>query len=185
MRIFLATKAFFQILFNRQIAVNYLRILDQTADQPVAASPSNSKDKEIAPRPVAAPSKPSRSDAISLLAALQREARLIDMIQEPLSDYSDEQVGVAARDVLRDAAKVIERMFAIKPLSDEQEGSQISTPAEFDAGRFHLTGNVAGTAPYQGRLVHPGWEATKCEIPQWNGARQNANIIAPIELELS
>ena len=43
-------------------------------------------------------------------------------------------------------------------------------PAGFDPGRWRLTGNVTGEPPFHGRLVHPGWEATICELPTWSGS---------------
>ena len=35
----------------------------------------------------------TRHDALSLLAVLQREARLLDFLKEPVEGYSDAQVG--------------------------------------------------------------------------------------------
>ena len=68
--------------------------------------------------PVAAkkPPKAARSEAITLLATLQREARFVDFIKEPLDGYSDAQIGAAARDVHRDCGKVLDRLFAIQSL---------------------------------------------------------------------
>jgi hypothetical protein len=54
----------------------------------------------------------------------------------------------------------------------------------FDAGRFRLTGNVAGEPPLRGRLIHPGWEAAKCELPTWTGSKDSARVIAPAEVEI-
>ena len=50
------------------------------------------------------------------MAALQREARFLDIVKEPLGQFDDAQVGAAARDVLRDCGDVIERMFAVQPV---------------------------------------------------------------------
>jgi hypothetical protein len=50
------------------------------------------------------------------LAALQREARLVDFVQEPIAAYSDAQIGAAVRDVHRGCAEVIERLFSLKPV---------------------------------------------------------------------
>ena len=50
-------------------------------------------DQEAKPQPAARPESPARSEAITLLAALQREARLIDLVKEPLDQYTDEQIG--------------------------------------------------------------------------------------------
>ena len=58
------------------------------------------------------PKPPARSEAITLLAALQREARFVDFIQESLAGYTDAQIGAAARDVHRDCGTVLKRMFA-------------------------------------------------------------------------
>ena len=72
------------------------------------------------------------SEAITLLAALQREARFVDFIQESLAGYSDAQIGAAARDVHRDCGAVLERMFALRPAVAEEEGTEVEVPAGFD-----------------------------------------------------
>ena len=128
--------------------------------------------------------KPARSEALTLLAALQREARLVDFLMEPLDGYSDQQVAAAVRDIQSDSRSVLERMFALKPLRTENEGSKMTVPAGFDAGAFKLTGNVSGEAPYTGELMHPGWTATKLDLPVWQGADDSAKIVAPAEIEI-
>jgi hypothetical protein len=125
-----------------------------------------------------------QSEAITLLAALQREARFVDFIQESLDGYSDAQIGAAARDVHRDCKAVLARMFALRPVTTEEEGKEVEVPAGFDPGRWRLTGNVTGEPPFHGRLVHPGWEATICELPTWSGGAAAARIVAPAEVEL-
>ena len=40
-----------------------------------------------------------------------REARFVDLVNESLDGYSDAQIGAAARDVLRDSKKVLDRLF--------------------------------------------------------------------------
>ena len=115
---------------------------------------------------------------------MQREARFVDFIQEPLTGYSDAQIGAAARDVHRDCGVVIKRLFALKPAVDQEENAEIDIPAGFDPTRWRLTGNVAGEPPFHGRLVHPGWEATVCEVPTWSGSAASAKIVAPAEVEL-
>jgi hypothetical protein len=148
------------------------------AEQPAVPAP-----KPIAPKP-AAPAPPARSEAITLLAALQREARFVDFILESLAGYSDAQIGAAARDVHRDCGAVLKRMFALRPVVTDEEGKEVEVPAGFDAGRWRLTGNVTGEPPFNGRLVHPGWEATICELPTWSGKADAAKIVAPAEVEL-
>ncbi|MGD0654182.1 MAG: DUF2760 domain-containing protein [Thermoguttaceae bacterium] len=136
------------------------------------------------PKQPLAPKPPARSEAITLLAALQREARFVDFIQESLAGYSDAQIGAAVRDVHRDCNAVLQRLFALKPAVPQDEGSEMELPKGFDAGRFRLTGNVAGEPPLRGKLVHPGWEATKCELPTWTGSKDSARVIAPAEVEI-
>jgi hypothetical protein len=45
-------------------------------------------------------------------------------------------------------------------------------------------GQVAGEPPFQGKLCHHGWEATRCELPEWTGGAPAAMIVAPAEVEL-
>ncbi len=177
MRLGLAIQVFFRVLFDAAFAK---RLQQQGEDSGETETESNAPP---APKP-AMQSVPSRSEAITLLATLQREARFVDLVREQLGDYSDEQVGAAARDVLRDCAAVLNRMFDIQPITDEEEGAEIETPAEIDAMRYRLTGNVSGEPPLRGSLVHHGWEANQCEVPVWSGSDESMLVIAPIELEI-
>ena len=175
-RIGVAFRAFFAVMFGSVSADRVAAALaGESIDVPPPATPTE---------PVSVPKpKPSRNDAITLLAALQREARLVDLIQEPLSDYSDEQIGAAARDVLRDCREVLSRMLAIEPVMDAVEGETVESPAEIRPAHMRIVGNPAGDPPYQGRLVHAGWRATRCELPNWTGKMDDAQVIAPAEIE--
>ena len=182
MRILLAFRAFFKTLLDRRWAADVQRLLndaidsDSTADVPSAAGTQS--QQPVAPKP------PVRSDAITLLETLQREARFVDIVKEPLGDYNDAQIGAAVRDVLRQCGEVLERLFDLQPVVGTEEGAEVEAPAGYDAGRFRLTGNVRGEPPFRGSLVHHGWEATRCELPQWHGSHQSALIVAPVELEV-
>jgi hypothetical protein len=79
---------------------------------------------------------------------------------------------------------VLERSFGLKPLRSEAEGAALEVPAGFDAARIRLTGQVAGAPPYRGTLVHPGWVATRCELPEWTGGAEGALVVAPAEVEV-
>ena len=114
----------------------------------------------VQPPPVA------RSEALTLLAALQREARFLDIIQEPLGSYSDAQIGAAARDVLRNCAAVLARWFALAAICwRKKKGVPWRCRAGYDPQRFRVVGNVSGDPPFRGQLVHRGWLATKCDLP--------------------
>ena len=125
-----------------------------------------------------------RSAAVTLLATLQREARFLDFVMEPLDGYDDAQVGAAARDVHRDLGAVVKRIFAPEPLAGEEEGSRVRVPAGFDPARYRLTGDVTGEAPFEGTLRHHGWQAKKCEMPAWTGGEGSALVVAPSEVEI-
>ena len=133
--------------------------------------------------PPARIAQPVRSEAITLLASLQREARFIDLVQEPLTDYSDAQVGAAARDVLRDCRAVLDRYFALRPVVDQPEGTPVEVPADQAEGRYRLAGADPAESPGRAALVHHGWEAQQCQLPQWTGAKELALVVAPAELE--
>jgi hypothetical protein len=173
-----AFKAFWRALTDSGFADQVARLLGgQPAATPLAAA---------APAPVIPPvaRPPARSEALTLLALLQREGRLIDFLQEPIAGYNDAQIGAAVRDIHRDCAAALGRVFALKPLLELADGSPVEVPYGFDAAKYHLTGNVAGQPPYRGTLRHPGWQATQVKLPEWNGSTAAANVVAPIEVEL-
>lgn len=174
-----ACKAFFRAWRDRAFAEYCTRFFQGQGPEalpvPAPAAP---------PDTPAAPPAPARSDALTLLAALQREARLIDFLQEDLSGYDDAQIGAAVRDVHRDCAAVLERMFALRPLRDQAEGTPIEIDAGVDPVVLKLTGNVTGPPPFQGRLTHPGWQARHCDVPAWTGQADTARVIAPAEVEV-
>ena len=175
-RILLAFRAFFSALGGGLTADAFA-----TALQP----PSTPEPQKPTPKKTVKPPTARRSEAVSLLAALQREARLVDLVMEPLDEYTDEQIGAAARDVLTDCKKVIDRFFEIGPLVDGEEGDTFETPAKIDPNEFQITGNVSGDPPFKGTLVHKGWKASKCELPKWNGNASAALVVTPSEVELS
>lgn len=175
-RMLLAIRVFFQILFSAEVA--------QRVEEALGGVAISEVPREEPPPRIEEPVRPLRSEALTLLAALQREARFVDFIQEPLDDYSDAQVGAVARDVHRDCGKVVERMLALRPVLPDSENSTIEVPDGFDPGRYRLTGNISGNPPFRGQLVHHGWEATHCELPEWSGTSDAARVVAPAEVEL-
>ena len=135
-----------------------------------------------APEPVIL--KEAGSDAaLQLLSLLQQEARFIDFIQEDMSAYSDTDIGAAARIVHDGCAKAVKEHFTLSPVSQQPEGERITLNPGFDAGRFRLTGNITGVAPFNGVLVHKGWQATEVRLPKLT-AEHDASVIAAAEVEL-
>ena len=181
----LAFRVFFKTMFSADVAQRVRSVLD---GEPLPKLTTGEKTKQ--PPAEGKPGKalleppPKRSEAITLLASLQREARLVDLVQQPLSEFTDEQIGAAARNVLTDSAAVLSRFFSLRPVAGESEGEQIQIPSGYDPGRYKLAGNVNGTPPYRGKLAHAGWEATSVNLPTWTGSKVSANVIAPAEVEL-
>src|SRR5688500_12009430 len=175
----LAFRVFFRTLANRDFRAQVDQLMRGGLPQ---AEPKPTKAPE--PPTILEPKRPARSDAVTLLAALQREARLVDFLREPISSYSDAPIGAAVRDIHRDSAALLDRMFGIEPLLTDEEGVPVEVPQGFDAARYSLTGAVSGEPPYRGVLAHHGWRATRCQVPQWSGSGEAANIIAPAVVEL-
>jgi hypothetical protein len=181
-RILLAFRAFFRTLFNAAVATEVRRALEAppSAEAASEVTPAASPVKKEPP----APKRPVRNDAITLLAALQREARFVDFVQESLEGAADAQIGAVAREVHRGCREVLARVFALQAVVSAEEGSTVDVPAGFDAGRYRLTGNVTGEPPFRGTLAHHGWEATVCQLPEWTGTAEAARIVAAAEVEL-
>jgi hypothetical protein len=177
-----AFRAFYRALVSRETAEQVAALLDGRMLPKVTVD-----EKFRQPAAEAKPTAPTpkRSEAVTLLAALQREARLVDLIKEDLAAYSDEQVGAAARNVLRDAAAALDRFFGLRRVLDQAEGEPIDVPAGYDPGRYQLAGNAAGSPPYRGTLAHAGWQATAVNLPTWSGSKEASLIVAPAEVEVS
>jgi len=191
-RLILAFKLFFRVLFDAPLAERAGTLLLPAPGKSAESPTDNHSPLTPGPSPAKGegrvakkePTKERSSDALALLAALQREARFVDFVKEPLDSYADAQVGAAARDVHRQCGEVLERFFALRPLVEAAEASPIELPADFDAQRYRLVGNVTGQSPPRGVLGHHGWQATRVELPQFTGSAQAARVVAPAEVEV-
>jgi len=135
-----------------------------------------------APEPIVL--KESSPDAaLQLLGLLQKEARFIDFIKEDIAAYSDADIGVAARVVHEGCNKAINEHFTLDTVRTDQEGSKVTLTEGFNASEVRLTGNIVGKAPFNGTLIHKGWQVTNIRLPKLT-AGHNANIIAAAEVEL-
>jgi hypothetical protein len=181
MRLGVALKAFLRALRDRTFAEQVDRLLQ---GHPLALSTTTEVPLADRLRADMEAQAPTRSDALTLLATLQREARLIDFLMEDLSGYDDAQIGAAARDVHRGCAAALERMFTLRPLRYQEEGAHVEIVAGYDPAQITLTGNVTGQLPLRGTLVHHGWQAMQCELPAWSGQEESARVIAPAEVEV-
>ena len=155
-RILLAFRVFFAVLFNGETAGRVARAL---VAQAIPAPAPTASPAAPAPKPAEVKRPESKrstqSEAVTLLATLQREARLIDFLKEDLTNYTDDQVGAAVRAIHLDAGKVLDRFFEIQPILNDEEGARVNVPTGFDAARYRLTGKVTGDAPFAGNAAPP------------------------------
>lgn len=157
----LAVKCFFKALSDRTFA-------DRV--QPLLTAPRIEEKKPNA-------------DTVRLLGLLQRDGRLIDFLEEDITNYSDEEVGAAVRDIHRDCKAVLDRYLVLAPVVDKAEDEPIQVPAGFDPNEIRLTGNVKGGPPLKGTVAHRGWKVTQINLPD-NPDGSNPLILAPAEVEV-
>lgn len=127
--------------------------------------------------------QPSHTAALQLLGLMQREARFVDFVQEDVANYTDAEIGAAARVVHEGCRKVLREHFTLAPVRNEAEGSRLTLAAGFDATAVRLTGNVVGQAPFTGTLGHRGWQVTEARLPQLTDDKAAA-VLAQAEVEL-
>ncbi len=186
MRLGLALRAFWRALFDRAAGERIAIVLDSPADaritpQPAAGHEPAKKTPSPAPVETAKPS-PAQSPAITLLATLQRDARLIDLIYENLDQYQDAQVGAAARPCLKQCRQSLDRILKIEKLVPAAENESVAVPADASVARYRWIGESPASETGVAKLVHPGWRAASIQLPQWSGQAEDANILAPAQV---
>jgi hypothetical protein len=197
MRLWLAIKCFFLVLFARRLPADAALLLPAESLKGRALPPQEAELVEASPpsiggvpeldstQPMTAPPKPvdGTSAAVQLLAILQREGRLLDFLQEEVDAYSDAQIGAAVRDIHRGCKKALAEHMPLEPVLREKENAQVRVDAGFDPSRIRLTGNVVGDPPFTGALRHHGWRIAKVTLP--SPARgTDPSVVAPADVEL-
>jgi hypothetical protein len=193
MRFIIAVRAFFAALFSRGAAdciADALR-LNQVAKLKGEQAPSAPVKKSpltIAQKSGSGGSQsvdfgkvaPSRSDALTLLAVMQKESRILDLIFDDLDGYTDEQIGGASRQVLRDLKDCLDSHVKIESLVDQHEGDVVQIPDAASPVRWKVLGDASAQT---GTLTHAGYVARKVALPEWTGTEENASILAPAEVD--
>jgi len=193
MRLIIAVRAFFSALFTPGAsdciadALRLNKFAKQKGEQATSA-PVKKSPLSIAPREgslgttIVDYSKvaTSRSDALTLLAVMQKESRILDLIFDDLDGYSDEQIGGASRQVLRDLRDCLDSHVKIESLVDKQEGDVVQIPDVASPIRWKVIGDASAQS---GTLTHAGYVAKKVALPEWTGTEENASIIAPAEVD--
>jgi hypothetical protein len=171
LRLILAIRSFFAILFKRSLPDDLLTELGLA--RRAAVKP--------APVPAAPPATPS-DGALQILAILQRDSRLIDFLMEDIAAYSDDQVGAAVRGLHDQCRDALARYVQLAPVIDGVEGT-FTRLASIDPASVKLLGNVPPQPPPGGILRHKGWRSVKVELPALQG-KQDPKVIAPAEVEI-
>jgi len=206
MRLLLALKCFFLVLFARRLPPEAAELLPAPPSPPTPALPPPTAKEpvkegivvETAPPALAttepalptiqSAARPKPADdgirgAVQLLAILQREGRLLDFLQEDIDAYSDAQIGAAVRDVHRGCKKALSEYVPVEPVMKESENARVRVDAGFDPSRIRLVGNVLGEPPYTGTLRHHGWRTATIKLPAPPVAA-DPSVVAPAEVEL-
>lgn len=201
-RFFYAFIWFFRVWFDGRFAAGVERLdreggLEQLESgpgvpsqlQPAAtprAEPEQVEPSVLAPElgvESATARSPEATGALLLLGMLQREGRLIDFVQQDVTDFPDEQVGAAARVVHEGCRRVLADHLTVEAVRAENEGGNVTLAAGFDATAVKLTGNVQGEPPFRGVIRHRGWRVVRLKLPQAVG-QGNPEVLAPAEVEL-
>ena len=164
--------------FSRRLQLAWRVLLDAAFAGEVEAGLRGLQAQEAAKS-----SERIHASALLLLATLQREGRLVDFLQQQLADFSDEEIGAAARVVHTGCRKGLQQVCDLEPVLRDPEGSLVKVDPGFDAQRIRLTGNVTGQPPFRGTLKHHGWVAQSIHLPDLPGGL-DPRVIAPAEVEL-
>ena len=176
-RIGLAFKCFFRILGGKPLPQELL----SSPDTALPALPEAAPEPAVKPQSV--PEEQVARPALEILGLLQKEARLLDFLQEDIEAYDDGQVGAAVRAIHRDCQRVLQEHIPLAPVVEANEDSAYEVSAGFDPAEVQLVGNITGNPPFSGVLRHHGWRATSVSIPHQVGG--DPMIIAPAEVEVN
>ena len=120
---------------------------------------------------------------VHLFSVLQREGRLMDFLQEDLSQHDDAQIGAAVRSIHENCGKTVKRYLSPEPVMQASEGDPVEIKTGFDRQAIKLVGNVGNQPPFTGIVRHRGWQVGSIVLPELSDA-ENPNLIAPAEIEI-
>ena len=173
----------FVLFQGRGLANRFHREVSAAAPaKPLKEEKPKKAQPEVPPEPKYVQTSPQA--AVQMLAVLQREGRLIDFLEEDLSQYEDAQIGAAVRNIHQGCKQALNEYVELDPIFKEEEGSQVSVPEGFDSKAIRLTGNVIGDPPFSGTLRHRGWRVAKVELPQPTTEQTKDWVLAPAEVEV-
>ncbi len=168
-RVALAFRAFLSLLVGGRLPDDLLDIFRPVSVEPTRPAPRGEDELDR---------------AVQVLALLQRDARLVDFLQEDLTAYSDPQVGAAVRDVHANCRAALARYMTIAPFLDAAEGDRVPTEALTDPGGIKIVGTVSRTTGQTGVVRHRGWHVTSLTLPPL-GPAGGRRMIAQAEVEVA
>jgi len=173
----------FVLFQGRGVANRYHR---QTVERAPALAPeaveAEPEKRETAERRY---TQASPQAAVQMLSVLQREGRLIDFLQEDLSQYDDAQIGAAVRSIHQGCKQAVTEYVDLEPIYQEAEGNEVTVPTGFDSKAIRLTGDVTGAPPFSGILRHRGWRVAAVKLPQPTTEQAKDWVLAPAEVEIA
>ena len=183
-RLWFAWICFFRVIFDGAFASRAWQAREPALLPPAPAAPQLRSEPPPEPkRPSTAAEVPSTTAALQLLALFQRDGRLVDFLEQDIASFGDAEIGAVARVVHEGCRKALRTHAELSPIRDEEEGDKVTLQAGFTPAEVKLSGNVQGSAPYQGVLRHRGWRASRLTLPVPVKGHDPA-VIAPAEVEL-
>jgi hypothetical protein len=128
------------------------------------------------------PARPS-PEPIRFLTLLQRDGRLLDFLLEDVAAATDMDLGAGVREIHRQCQKALKEHLILEPVLPQEENTTVEVPAGFDPSAIRLTGNVTGTPPFKGMLIHRGWRVKEIKLGPLS-AGQDHYVLQPAEVEL-
>ena len=121
-------------------------------------------------------------DGVFLLSLFQKQGRLVDFLQQDIASFSNAEVGEAARVVHGGCARILGDYFTMEAIRTEEEGGW-SALMRTTIYQKSLTGNLRGSAPYRGELLHHGWKISDQHPPEQLDPKARF-IVQPAEIEV-
>ena len=90
----------------------------------------------------------------------------------------------AVRDIHRQCRKAVQEHLVLEPVLNQAEESAVEVPATMDPSAIRLTGNVAGSPPFRGKLLHHGWRVKEIKLSR-PPEGQDQFIVQPAEVEVT
>jgi Domain of unknown function (DUF2760) len=134
-------------------------------------------------QPPAPAANQAEAEVVAFFGLLQEKGRLVDFLMEDVTPYEDAEVGAAARVIHQGCRQVLQEYFNISPISEAQEGAQVTVPAGYSPDRYRLVGKLTGEPPFTGTLLHKGWKTEFVKLPRIV-TKERLPSIAPAEVEL-